>query len=138
MSFIELITKLFGNKAQKDMREIMPYVEQIKAVYSEIDNLSNDALRERSAALMTQIQDRVRAKKDRIAELKAGIEGLDIDKREKIYDEVDKLEKEIKADYQEVLKEILPQVFAMSNGITVSLVVTSVLNPSGKTTAHGE
>ncbi|MCQ2324545.1 MAG: preprotein translocase subunit SecA [Paludibacteraceae bacterium] len=113
MSFIELITKLFGNKAQKDMREIMPYVEQIKAVYSEIDNLSNDALRERSAALMTQIQDRVRAKKDRIAELKAGIEGLDIDKREKIYDEVDKLEKEIKADYQEVLKEILPQVFAI-------------------------
>jgi len=113
MSFIELITKFFGNKSQKDMREIMPYVEQIKAVFPEIDALSDDALRERSRALMLKVAERVQAKKDRIAELKGGIEDIDIDKREKIYDEVDRLEKEIKEDYQVVLMEILPEVFAI-------------------------
>ena len=39
MGFIEVITKLFGNKSQKDMRAVMPYVEKIKAVYAEIDAL---------------------------------------------------------------------------------------------------
>ena len=51
MSFLEIITKIFGNKAQKDMRAIQPIVEQIKAAYETIDALSNDDLRARSQAL---------------------------------------------------------------------------------------
>ena len=70
MGLVEFITKLFGNKSQKDMREIMPYVEKIKLVYEEIDALSNDDLRARSAALMARIQERVADKKARIVELK--------------------------------------------------------------------
>ena len=61
MGFVEVITKLFGNKSQKDMRAVMPYVEKIKAVYAEIDALSNDELRARSAALMQRLQDAVAA-----------------------------------------------------------------------------
>ncbi len=113
MGLVEFITKLFGNKSQKDMREIMPYVEKIKAVFDEIDGLSNDELRGRSAALMAQIQERVADKKARIVELKANIEDLEIDKREKVYNEVDRLEKEIKEAYEDVLREILPEVFAI-------------------------
>ena len=113
MSFISIISHLFGNKAQRDMKEIQPYVEKIKAQYEQVDKLSNDELRARSQQLMDLIQERVRDKKSRIAELKAGIEDVDIDKREKIYDEVDKLEKEIKETYKQVLDEILPEVFAI-------------------------
>ena len=113
MGLVEFITKLFGNKSQKDMREIMPYVEKIKAVFDEIDGLSNDELRGRSAALMAHIQERVADKKARIVELKANIENLEIDKREKVYNEVDRLEKEIKEAYENVLREILPEVFAI-------------------------
>jgi len=113
MNFVQLITNLFGNKAQKDMREIMPYVEQIKAVYPEIDALSNDQLRERSHALMQRIAERVSAPKARIAELKAGIEELEIDQREKVYNEVDRLEKEVKETYSAVLMEVLPEAFAV-------------------------
>ena len=113
MGFLELITKLFGNKSQKDMRAIQPYVDKIASLYPEIDGLSNDALRARSAALMAKIADRVASKKGRIAELKSGIEELPIDKREKVYNEVDKLEKEIKDDYKAVLDEVLPEVFAI-------------------------
>ena len=113
MNFIQLITKLFGNKAQKDMRAIMPYVEKIKAAYTEIDALSNDELRARSQALMDKIQARVADKKQKIQELKAGIESLEIEQREKVYNEVDRLEKEIKTDYETILDEMLPEAFAI-------------------------
>lgn len=113
MNFIQLITKLFGNKAQKDMRAIMPYVEKIKAAYTEIDALSNDELRARSQALMDKIQARVADKKQKIADLKASIESLEIEQREKVYNEVDRLEKEIKTDYETILDEMLPEAFAI-------------------------
>ena len=113
MNFLEIITKLFGNKAQKDMRAIQPIVDQIKAEYETIDALSNDELRAHSWALMDKLQAAVADKKARIAELKASIEGTPIEKREKIYNEVDKLEKEIKEVYERVLNEILPEAFAI-------------------------
>ena len=113
MNIIEFITKLFGNKAQKDMREIQPYVDQVKAVYPEIDALSNDALRDRSQALMEKIAATVAPKKTKIAELRASIEALEIDKREKVYQQIDDLEKEIKDQYKVVLMEVLPEAFAI-------------------------
>ena len=113
MSILEIITKLFGNKAQKDMRAIQPVVDKIKAEYEKIDQLTNDELRAHSAALMAKVAERVADKKARIAELKANIEELEIDKREKVYNEVDKLEKEIKENYKQVLDEILPEAYAI-------------------------
>ncbi len=113
MSFLELITKLFGNKSQKDMRAVQPYVEKIKAQYELIDQLDNDALRAKSQELMARVAAAVQVQKDRIAELKSGIEDLEIDQREKVYDEVDKLEKEVKDNYNKVLDEILPEAFAV-------------------------
>ena len=113
MNLIEIITKLFGNKAQKDMRAIQPIVDQIKAQYETIDALSNDELRAHSWALMDKLQAAVKDRKDRIAELKASIEGTPIEKREKIYNEVDKLEKEIREEYERVLNEILPEAYAI-------------------------
>ena len=113
MNIIEFITKLFGNKAQKDMREIQPYVDQVKAVYPEIDALSNDALRARSQALMDKIAATVAPKKTKIAELRASIEALEIDKREKVYQQIDDLEKEIKEQYKVILMEVLPEAFAI-------------------------
>ena len=113
MSILEIITKLFGNKAQKDMRAIQPIVDKIKAEYEKIDQLSNDELRACSAALMAKVAERVADKKARIVELKSNIEELEIDKREKVYNEVDKLEKEIKEGYKAVLDEILPEAYAI-------------------------
>mgnify|MGYP003309069073 CR=1 FL=1 len=113
MSLVSFITKLFGNKAERDMREIEPYVQSIKEAYTTIDALSNDELRARSQALMSRIQEAVNERKNRISELKAGIEELEIDQREKVYNEVDRLEKEIKDTYKDVLLDILPEAFAI-------------------------
>jgi len=113
MNFVEIITKLFGNKAQKDMRAIQPIVNQIKEQYERIDALSNDELRARSWALMDKLQAAVKDKKSQISNLKSQIETTPIEKREKIYNEVDKLDKEIKDKYEEVLTEILPEAYAI-------------------------
>ena len=113
MNFVEIITKLFGNKAQKDMRAIQPVVDQIKASYEEIDALSNDDLRAHSYALMDKLQEAVSHQKSEISRLKGSIEGTPIEKREKIYNEVDKLEKEIQEEYERVLNEILPEAYAI-------------------------
>ncbi|MBQ8939809.1 MAG: preprotein translocase subunit SecA [Paludibacteraceae bacterium] len=113
MNFLEIITKLFGNKAQKDMRAIQPIVDKIKEQYEKIDALSHDELRAHSYALMDKLQAAVADRKNRIAELKASIEGTPIEKREKIYNEVDRLEKEIKDEYERVMNEILPEAYAI-------------------------
>ena len=113
MDLIGIISKIFGNKAQRDMREIQPVVDQIKQVYPQIDALSNDDLRKRSQALMQRISDAVKDKKQQIADLKASIENLEIDKREKVYDQVDLFEKQIQDIYKQVLTEILPEAFAI-------------------------
>ena len=56
MSFISIISHLFGNKAQRDMKEIQPYVEQIKAQYEQVDKLSNDELRAKTQEIKNQVQ----------------------------------------------------------------------------------
>ena len=113
MGFVEFLSKLFGNKSQRDLREIMPYVDKIKAVYPEIEALTNDALRERTEQLKQRLADAVASDKQRIAELKASVEQIEIEKREKIYREVDKLEKDIAETYEKVLLDILPEAFAI-------------------------
>ena len=113
MGFNEFLSKLFGNKSQRDLKELMPYVDKIKAVYPEIEKLSNDQLRERTDAIKRRIADYVSDEKKRIIELKDSIEGTPIDERERIYSEVDKIEKNIADKYETILMEVLPEVFAI-------------------------
>ena len=113
MGFNDFLGKILGNKAQRDMKEITPFVNRIKAVYDEIKTLSNDELRARTESIKARIQDYVAADVARIAELKASIEETEIDLREKIYTEVDKLEKEITSKYEEILDEVLPEAFSI-------------------------
>ena len=53
----KVIKMFFGSKADKDRKEIIPYVEKIKAIYPTIEKLSNDELRPRSQALSKSITD---------------------------------------------------------------------------------
>ncbi|MDR0370412.1 MAG: preprotein translocase subunit SecA [Prevotellaceae bacterium] len=113
MGFNDVLKKLFGNKAQRDLKEIEPYVEKIKQTYPQIEKLNNDELRYRTDEIKQQIQDYVDPERIKIQELRAQIEKTAIDEREKIYDEIDKLEKEITEKYEKVLENVLPEVFAI-------------------------
>ncbi|MEI8272942.1 MAG: preprotein translocase subunit SecA [Paludibacter sp.] len=113
MGLTDFLGKLLGNKAQRDLKEITPFVDKIKAAYDEIKTLSNDELRNRTEMLKARIQDFVAAEVARIAELKSSIEETEIDLREKIYTEIDKLEKEITDKYEVILDEVLPEAFSI-------------------------
>ena len=113
MGFNEFIGKLFGNKATRDMKEIKPWVDKVKAVYPEISKLSNDELRARTEELKKYIKASAVEECKKIEELKATIEETDIEKREPIFAQIDKLEKEVLDKYEKALDEVHPQAFAI-------------------------
>ncbi|MBQ2024875.1 MAG: preprotein translocase subunit SecA [Paludibacteraceae bacterium] len=113
MNFSQLLAKLFGTKSQRDLKEIMPYINKVKAIEPTVQALDHNALRERLQAIRADILSRGTEQLAKIDTLKAQIEQTDITEREKLYAEVDKFEKEI-LDLKEVaLDEYLPEVFAI-------------------------
>ena len=113
MGFNEFLTKLFGNKSQRDLKEITPYVEKIKAVYPSIQQLSNDELRKKVDDIKQHIQDYVAEERAKVDKLREGIDNKELEEREAIWAEVDKIEKEITDKMEVVLEEVLPEVFAI-------------------------
>ncbi len=113
MGFNEFISRLFGNKASRDMREIQPWVNKVKEVYPQVSALSDDGLRAASAALKARIQGSVTEQRARIAGLKASIEDTELEKREAIFNQIDKLEKEVLEVLDKALDEALPEAFAI-------------------------
>ena len=113
MGFNEFMTKLFGNKSQRDLKEITPYVDKIKAVYPSIQKLSNDELRAKTDEIKQRIQDYVAAERAQVEELRKGIDDKELEERESIWAEVDKIEKAITDKMEEVLEESLPEVFSI-------------------------
>lgn len=113
MGFNEFLTKLFGNKSQRDLKEITPYVEKIKAAYPAVQQLSNDELRAKVDEIKQHIQDYVADQRAKVDKLREGIEDKELEEREAIWAEVDKIEKEITDKMEVVLEEVLPDVFAI-------------------------
>ena len=113
MNFNDLLKKLFGNKSQRDLKEIQPWVDKVKAVYPAIEKLSNDELRARTQAIMQGLQDSVAADRKKIDELKAGVESLEVEKREAVWNEIDKIKKNVLDTLEKGLMDALPEVFAI-------------------------
>ncbi|MGM9842555.1 MAG: preprotein translocase subunit SecA, partial [Candidatus Limisoma sp.] len=113
MEFTNFLKKLFGNKSDRDLREIRPIVDQINKIYPELAPLSNDELRARVDAIKADIAASKADKETKIAEIKEQIETLDYDKREPLWDEIDKIKKDILDVLEQQLDKHLPEVFAI-------------------------
>jgi len=108
------LTKVFGNKYERDVKEIMPVVEQINNEFVLLDTLTDDELRGKTIEFRAHI-------KDYLSEITAEIEGLrkeaaeieDFHKKEELFEEVDKLRKTKDEQIEEVLKDLLPEAFAV-------------------------
>ena len=115
MSIINSILKAFvGDKSEKDVKAIQPLINKVRSFESALQALSHDELRAKTAEFKAKIQ-QARAEKDaKIASLKQDAEQTkDIDAREDIYAEIDKIEKEAYEISEKVLNEILPEAFAV-------------------------
>ena len=114
MGLAEIFKKLFGTKADRDMKAIRPILDKVLAAYAEIDALSDDQLRAKTLELKAFVADKIAADEKRIAEIKLELEGdIDIEQKEKLATESDKLTKKIDEDIEAALNEILPQAFAI-------------------------
>ncbi|MCG8410598.1 MAG: preprotein translocase subunit SecA [Bacteroidales bacterium] len=116
MSLINsLLTKFFGNKSDRDLKEIAPFLEKIKLEYENIKVLSNDELRTRTEAVKSEIQEFIKEETDKINALKekANDDNVDVLEKEQYYDEIDEIEKVIDEKLEEKLNEVLPVVFSI-------------------------
>ncbi|MCD8079405.1 MAG: preprotein translocase subunit SecA [Bacteroides sp.] len=113
MGLNDFLSKFFGNKSSRDMKEIQPWVDKIKAAYPEIEKLSNDGLRAKTEELKQYIRDAARDERAKVEELKASIEQTELEDREQIFAEIDKIEKQILEIYEKALDEVLPVAFSI-------------------------
>ena len=113
MNLTKLLKSLFGDKSTRDMKLIQPFVEKVKSMSPNIENLDNDALRARTLEIRKNIQESVTAQRKQIDDLKAKIEDTPIDERADIFAQIDKIEKEILDIFEDKLNEVMPEVFAI-------------------------
>ena len=97
MGVNKLVGKFLGNKADRDMREVTPYLEKIKEEYTPLLDLSNDQLRDRSAALKQKVANFVAEDKARLTEMKLKAEDPEgeVSEKEALYKEIDTLDEQI-------------------------------------------
>ncbi len=110
-----VITKIFGSKYDKDLKEIKPIVKEILNEHNKISKLTDDELREQTNLLKKKINDFISDEKEKIQRLKekSTQKTVLIKDKEKLYEEIDNLEKEIINKTEEVLDKILPTAFAV-------------------------
>jgi len=112
---LDFMKKMLGNKSQRDIKAINPLVDKTIEVYEVVKELSNDELREKTLEFQRRIKDFLSGKEKEIEEMKTRLnsEDIDIDEKEKLYTDLDRLEKESYDLSQEILIEILPEAFAV-------------------------
>ncbi|MDE7074258.1 MAG: preprotein translocase subunit SecA, partial [Odoribacter sp.] len=115
MGFNDVLKKLFGNKSDRDMKELMPIVAKVNEEWEKIKNLSHDELRAVTDDMKDQVRAYIREEEDEIASLKQKVEEEkpSIEEREEIYTRIDKLEEQIDKKVEEVLTELMPRAFAV-------------------------
>jgi len=95
------------------MKLVKPLVEKVKQAYPEIEKLDNDALRAKTKEIQSYVQDSAKEEKAKISELKAKIEATPIDERGAIFDQIDKLEKDVLEIYEKALNDVMPVAFSI-------------------------
>jgi preprotein translocase subunit SecA len=113
---LQFIAKLFGTKSEKDIRQIMPLVEEIKREEQKLHGLSADDLRTCTSELQHFIDEQLQSIDNRIAALHQKIAadpGMDVQEKEKLFDEIDRLEDERNKELEKVLMKALPRAFAI-------------------------
>ncbi len=116
MSAIDkILSKFFGDKGKRDLKELVPYAEKIEAAYPRFVSLSHDELRAESDKLKQAVRGTIATEMAKVDEMKVKMESdeLDFDEKEVLSNEIDKLRKQIDVKVEEVLEEILPDAFSV-------------------------
>jgi len=112
--FDNLVKSIFGNKSDRDYKEMQPVVQQINAEYEKLKSLSHDQLRAKTAEFKARIAEHLNDIDAEINGLKAQAEAEeDLVEKDNLYKKADDLRKDRDKKIEEVLNEILPEAFAV-------------------------
>ncbi len=114
--FKNIIKSLFGTKADKDLKEINPRLTEILKAYETIKLLSNDELRAKTTSFREMISVHIAGEETKIREIRQRIDNevdMATDEKEKLYNEIDRLEKVSYEKSQDILYNILPEAFSV-------------------------
>lgn len=128
--FTKSLSKFFGTKSDRDLKEITPILEQTLAEYAKLGSLTNDQLRGKTLEFKKRIADRSSKETSEIADLQKKIDteiDMDVESKEKLYEEIDELGKTIIKNNKEILDEILPEAFAVVKETAKRLKENSVI-----------
>ncbi|HNW57182.1 MAG TPA: preprotein translocase subunit SecA [Bacteroidales bacterium] len=115
MSIINNILGLFlGNKYERDIKEITPYVDNTHVEFEKLKNLSNDELRNKTDELRREISESIEVDEKEIRSLREAAEKEeDPYRKEEIYNNIDKIEKQIDEKLETELDKLVPRAFAI-------------------------
>ena len=111
-----LLKKFFGSKSDRDLKDLVPYVQKVNDAYKHLSNLSHDELRSKTHSFREKIQSHISSIEEELVELNKKAEDdleLDLELKEALFAKVDALKKERNQKIEEVLLEILPEAFAV-------------------------
>ena len=108
--------KIFGTKSDRDIKTLMPVVEQIKSEYSKLSQLSDDELRAQTIDIKSIIDADLKTFDDQIAELKVQIKAMapeQVHAKDALFTQIDKVEKSRDEAMEVSLEKVLPRAFAV-------------------------
>ncbi len=110
-----LLKKIFGDKTSQDRKEYQPIIDQANQYFEQLRNISDDELRGKTLIFKAKIKEATQELDDKIVALRERSNGNEVSvlDKEELFDEIDRLTKEIDVVIEEVLKEILPEAFAV-------------------------
>ena len=112
---LKFLTKIFGTKHDKDIKRLMPIVDEINEIYGQLHDLTDDELRAKTADLKARIKAHCAETEKALEDEQKKLDNLDLtfDEVQAIKDEIEALEKQLHEETEEILNEILPEAFAI-------------------------
>ncbi len=110
------LSSLFGNKAERDLKELTPFVLLIKEAEKNIGTLSHDQLRGKTEEFKKRIREHIQSNAEEIETINNSIESdplMNLNEKESRYRKIDELKKEENKKIEELMLEILPEAFAV-------------------------
>ena len=113
---LKLIAKLLGNKSNRDIKRLMPLVDQAKQDWEQLRGLSNDELRNETTKIQDTINEALKGIDDKLASLHQQIAenaNMDINEKEGVFADIDRIELERNKELEKILLKVLPKTFAI-------------------------
>jgi preprotein translocase subunit SecA len=110
-----LLKKIFGDKSSQDRKDYQPIIEQTNHFTKIFQSISDDELRAKTLEFKNRIKDATKSLDDEIVlnRNKSNDPTTSVLDKEDLFDRIDEISKEIDVKIEEILKEIMPEAFAV-------------------------